>query len=195
MKPEISSQGRVRERAKSELKHFFFVTAYLFLVFSALTFFKSAILEGEGVRWVPWGFAIIKAAVSAKFVLIGQALHIGESYRTTPLIWQTLYKSIVFLALVAVLTVIEEAVVGYIHGQRLWQSVAEIGGGTPEQLIATLVIMFVVFLPLFAFSALSDVMGENALFRTFFVERMEFEALNGQDEKQTVNYGGILSDK
>jgi hypothetical protein len=162
------------------LKHFFLITAYLFVVFGALTFFKSAILEGEGVRWVPWGFAIIKAAVSAKFLLIGYALHIGERYRTKPLIWQTLYKSIVFLAFVAVLTVIEEAVVGFIHGKALWQSVAEIGGGTLEQVAATLVIMFLVFIPLFAFGALSEVMGEKALVRTFFVERLEFEAVNRQ---------------
>lgn len=173
-----SSKGTVRERAESELKHFFIVTAYLFVVFGTLTFFKSAILEGEGVRWLPWGFAFIKAAVSAKFLLIGYALHIGERYRTKPLIWQTLYKSIVFLAFVAVLTVIEEAVVGFIHGKTLWQSVAEIGGGTPEQAVAILVIMFLVFVPLFAFSTLSEVMGEKELFRTFFVERLEFEAVN-----------------
>ena len=174
----ISSKATVRERAESELKDFFFITAYLFVVFSALTFFKSAILEAEGVRWVPWGFAIIKAAVSAKFVLIGRALHIGEVHRTKPLIWQTLHKSIAFLILVAGLTVIEEAILGFIHGQTLWESMAEIGGGTPQQVIATLVIMFLVFLPLFAFGALSEVMGEKALFRTFFVERLEFEVAN-----------------
>ena len=32
-----SSKGTVRERAESELKHFFIVTAYLFVVFGALT--------------------------------------------------------------------------------------------------------------------------------------------------------------
>jgi hypothetical protein len=165
----------VRERAESELKHFLLIAAYLFVVFGALTFFKSAILQGEGVRWVPWGFALIKAAISAKFVLLGHALHFGERYRTKPLIWETLYKSIVFLALVAVLTVIEEVLVGFIHGQTAWQSVAGIGGGTPEQAVATLVIMFLVFVPLFAFGALGEVMGEKALLRTFFVERMEFE--------------------
>ena len=168
----------VRERAISELEHFFLVAAYLFVVFGALTFFKSAILEAEGVRWVPWGFALIKAAVSAKFVLLGRALHVGERYRTKPLIWETLYKSLVFLALVAVLTVIEEAIIGYIHGHNLSQSVAGMGGGTPEQAVATLVILFLVFVPLFAFGALADVMGEKALLRTFFVERMEFEPVN-----------------
>lgn len=124
---------------------------------------------------MPWGFAIIKALVSAKFILIGRALHFGEGHRTKPLIWQTLHKSVAFLILVAGLTVIEEAIVGFIHGKALWESIAEVGGGTPEQMIATAVIIFLVFLPLFAFGALGEVMGEKALFRTFFVERLEFE--------------------
>lgn len=175
----LPSKEAVRERAQSELKEFFFITAYLFVVFAALTFYKSAILEAHGIHWVPWGFAIIKAAIAAKFILVGRALHIGEGHRTKPLVWQTLHKSIAFLILVAGLTVIEEAVVGLIHGRSFWQSMAEVGGGTPEQMIATAVIMFLIFLPLFAFGALGEVMQEKALFRTFFVERTEFEAVTG----------------
>ena len=180
MRTGLPSKAAVRERAKSELKELFYITAYLFVVFSALTFYKSAILEAQGVHWVPWGFAIIKAAVLAKFILIGRALHIGEGHRTKPLIWQTFYKSIAFLILVAGLTVIEEAIVGFIHGQAFWESMAELGGGTPEQVIATAVIMFLVFIPLFAFGALGEVIGEKALLRTFFVERLEFEVVDRQ---------------
>lgn len=56
-------------------------------------------------------------------------------------------------------------------------------GGTPEQAIATLVIMFLIFIPLFAFGALGEVMGDKALFRTFFVERLEFEVVDGQSRE------------
>jgi len=126
------SKASVRERAESELKAFFFIAAYLLIVFSALAFFKSSILEAQGVYWAPWSFALIKAAIGAKFILIGRKLHIGEGRRTKPLIWQTLHKSIAFLILVAVLTVVEEAIMGFIHGQTFWQSIANIGGGTFE---------------------------------------------------------------
>jgi hypothetical protein len=179
----IPAKVAIRERAESELKEFFFIAAYLFIVFSALVFFKSAILEAEGVRWVPWGFAIIKAAVSAKFILIGRALRIGEGDSTKPLIWQTLRKSIAFLIFVVVLTIIEEAIVGLIHGRTFWQSMAGLGGGTPEQAIATAVIMFLAFLPMFAFGALGEVMEDKALFRTFFVKRLEFAVVSQQAQK------------
>ena len=51
---------------------------------------------------------------------------------------------------------------------------AEVGGGTTEEMIATALVMFLVFLPLFAYGALVEVIGEKSLFRTLFVERLEF---------------------
>ena len=176
----LPSKAAIAERAETEAKELFFLTLYLFIVFSALVFLKSSIMEADGVHWGYWGFAAIKAILIAKFMLIGRALHIGEGHRTKPLIWQTFYKSIAFLILVAGLTVIEEAIVGFIHGQAFWESMAELGGGTPEQVIATAVIMFLVFIPLFAFGALGEVIGEKALLRTFFVERLEFEVVDRQ---------------
>jgi hypothetical protein len=177
-------KAAVRERAESELREFFLIAAYLFIVFSALSFYKSAILDAEGVHWVPWSFALVKAVIAAKFILIGRSLHLGEGHRNKPLIWQTLHKSIAFLMFVAVLTIIEESIVGLIHGQTVWQSLAEIGGGTIEQAIASAVIVFLVFLPMFAFGALGEVMGDKALFHTFFVKRLEFEVVNRQGQEQ-----------
>jgi hypothetical protein len=174
----LPSKTAVRERAESELKEFVFIASYLFIVFGALAFFKSAILQAEGVNWTPWGFALLKAAIAAKFILIGRALHIGDGFRTKPLIWQTLHNSIAFLIFVAVLTVIEEVMVGFIHGRTFWQSMSEFGGGTAQQLIATLAIVFLVLLPFFAFSALGEVMGAKALVRSFFVKRSDFEVAN-----------------
>ncbi|HUU25056.1 MAG TPA: hypothetical protein VMW68_05765, partial [Methyloceanibacter sp.] len=131
----MPTKAQVRDRARSEFREFVLFAAYLFVVFSVLAFYKSAILEAESIHWVPWGFAAIKSALAAKFILIGRALHIGEGHGTKPLIWQTLHKSIGFLIVVAGLTVIEEAIVGLIHGRTFLQSMAEVGGGTPEQMI------------------------------------------------------------
>src|SRR5262249_19647090 len=151
------------------------LSAYLFVAFAALAFFKFSILMAEGVDWPPFSFALVKALVAAKFILIGHDLHIGERHRSKPLIWETLHKSFVFLVFVMVLTVIEEATVGFIHGRSFWQSIAELGGGPSLQFLATALLVLLVFLPIFAVSALARVMGEKQLIRTFFVERLEFE--------------------
>ena len=104
----LPSKAAIAERAETEAKELFFLTLYLFIVFSALVFLKSAIKEADGVHWGYWGFAAIKAILIAKFMLIGRALHIGEGLRDRPLIWQTLYKAIAFTIFVTILTVIEE---------------------------------------------------------------------------------------
>ena len=178
-----SPKPALRERAKNELKELLFITAYLFVVFSALTFYKSAILQAQGVNWLPWGFALIKAVVLAKFILIGRALHIGEAHRTKPLIWHILHKSIAFLILVAGLTVIEEVVVGFIHGKTFSESMAAVGGGTTEQMIASAVVMFLILLPLFAYRALSAVLGDGALLRILFEQRPDFEIAQRQQQE------------
>ena len=175
----IPSKAAIAERAVTEAKELFFLTLYLFIVFGALVFLKSAIMEADGVHWGTWGFAAIKAIVIAKFILIGRALHIGEGMRTRPLIWQTLHKAIAFTIFVAILSVIEEAAMGMgVHGKTFLQSVADLGGGTVREMIATEFVVFLVFVPLFAFGALSEVMEENALARAFFVKRTKFEAVN-----------------
>lgn len=173
-----------RERAKGELKELFYITAYLFVVFAALTFYKSAIRQAQGVHWLPWGFALIKAVLLAKFIMIGRALHIAEGHRTKPLVWQIIHKSIAFLILVAGFMVIEEAIVGFIHRKTFVESMAQVGGGTTEEMIATALIMFLVFLPLFAYRALGEVMGDRALFRTLFVERLEFDIADRQQQER-----------
>ena len=177
MKAKLPSKAVVRAKAESEMKEYAVVTAYLFVVFAAVSYFKFAILQAEGIDWAPWVFALVKAAIAAKFILIGRALRVGEGQRNKPLIWPTLYKSLSFLAFVAILTIIEEVIVGLIHGHDFRQSIAEIGGGTPQQVIATMVIVFLVFMPMSAFWTLGEVMGEEALVRAFFVERMEFQAV------------------
>ena len=112
-------------------------------MFSALVFLKSAIMEADGVHGGYWGFAAIKAILVAKFMLIGRALHIGEGLRTRPLIWQTLYKAIAFTIFVAILSVIEDAVIGMgVHGKTFSQSIADLGGGTLKEMIATEFIVF-----------------------------------------------------
>jgi hypothetical protein len=106
------------------------------------------------------------------------SIALGPCLRDRPLIWQTLYAAIAFTIFVAILTVIEEAIVGMgVHGKTFWQSIAEVGGGTLEQLIATEFIIFLVFLPLFAYGALAEVMEDKALVRTLFVKRLKFEVV------------------
>jgi len=175
MKTGTEAKASLRKRAVDELKEFLIITAYLYVCFTALAYLKAAILEAHGVVFAPFGFAAIKALICAKFMSVGHALNLGERYKKQALIWPTLYKSLVFLALLFVLNVLEELIVGYIHHRGAGDSIAEIGGGTLHQLIATAIVMLLILIPFFAFRSLGDVVGENNLFRLFFEPRRQIE--------------------
>jgi hypothetical protein len=105
------------------------------------------------------------------FMLVGRAVRIGERFRNLPLIVPTLHKSFVFLVLLVVLTLIEEIVVGAIHGETIMHSVSGIAGGTLHQLVATILIIFLILTPYFAFRSLGQIIGDKILVRLFFERR------------------------
>jgi hypothetical protein len=165
------SKVSIGARVTNELREFAVIAAYLYVCFTALAYLKATILQAHGIPFAPFGFAAVKALICAKFVLVGRALHIGERLKSMPLIWPTLHKSLTFLALLIVLNVLEEVIVGLIHHRTVAESLAEIGGGTLDQLIATSIIVLLILIPFFAFRALGEVIGERNLVRIFFAPR------------------------
>ena len=168
MKLNDFSKASLRERAADELKEFAVIAAYLCVCFAALVYLKASILKANGIAFAPFGFAAIKALICAKFVSVGHMLHVGERFKSMPLIWPTLYKSFSFLVLLLVLNALEEIVAGLIHHRAVADSLAEFGGGTLYQLIATSIVGFLILVPFFAFRTLGEALGERNLVRVFF---------------------------
>jgi hypothetical protein len=171
MKGDTASKVSVRERITTELTEFVIIAVYLYVFLAALIYLKAAILHAHDIPFATFGFAAAKALICAKFVLIGRALHLGERFKALPLIWPTLYKSLVFLALLLILNALEEAVVGLVHHRTIMDSLAEFGGGTLDQLVASSVVVLLVLIPFFAFRSLGEVVGERNLVRVFFLQR------------------------
>jgi hypothetical protein len=168
---ETTAKATLPKRALHEFKELAIVTLYLYITLGAIILFKAAVLHTQGVSFTPWGIAIVKAVVLAKFMLIGRAMKIGERKTTSPLIWPTLNMAFAFLVLLVVLTVIEEAVVGLFHHQSIAASLGELFGPRLEETLAGYLIMLLVLIPYSAFLVLSEALGEGRLARMFFVER------------------------
>ena len=166
-----NSETSLGKRVTGELREFAIIATYLYVCFTALAFLKASILHDEGIQFAPWAFAAIKAVVSAKFILVGRALHLGEGFRNYPLIVTTLYRSITFVVFVTVLTIIEEMTVAYLHGRSVMDALSEMGGGMRDQRIATIFVLLLIFIPYFAFRALGDVIGDRVLVRLYFERR------------------------
>src|SRR5580704_5210900 len=147
----VPAAKSVGQRITDELKEFLVLAAYLYVCFTALAYLKAAILQAHGIAFAPFAFAVVKALICAKFVLIGRAFHLGERFKALPLIWPTLHRSFTFLVLLIILNVLEEIVVGYIHHRGVADSLADFGGGTLDQLVATSVVVLLILIPFFAF--------------------------------------------
>ena len=176
MKGGVAAKAPVRDRVIGELTEFAILAAYLYVFLAALIYLKAAILHAHDIPFATFRFAAAKALICAKFMQIGRALHLGERFNALPLIWPTLYKSLVFLALLLILNALEEVVVGFMHHRKIMDSLAEFGGGTLDQLIASSVVVLLILIPFFAFRSLGDVVGERNLVRVFFLQRHRTDA-------------------
>jgi hypothetical protein len=147
------------------------LAAYLYVCFGALLLFKSSVLREAGIHYEIWGLAAIKALIMAKFMLVGRMLHVGVRYRNKPLIWPTLYHSLMYLIVLLILTTLEELIVGSIHGRTVVDSLNHVVGPTFFQGLAVCLIMFLILVPYSAFTCLGAVFGEREMIRLFFVNR------------------------
>ena len=94
------------------------LTLYLYITLGAVILMKTAVLHTQGIEFEFWGVGIVKAVVLAKFIMIGQAMKVGDR-SIGALIWPTLHKAFAFLLLLVILTTIEEVVVGLSTTGRL----------------------------------------------------------------------------
>ncbi|HWL72216.1 MAG TPA: hypothetical protein VNS22_28070 [Geminicoccus sp.] len=171
MTTEIKARASLRQRALHEFREFLFLSAYLYVTLGAVILMQTATLHAQGMDITPWGSAVVKALVLAKFMLAGRAIGIGERAMHGPLIWPTLHKTFAFLVLLIVLTLVEEAVVGLFHGRSIAASLGELAGPRLLETIAGIVIMLLVLFPYFALRVLNEALGDGTLARMFLGTR------------------------
>lgn len=164
----------LRERAILELRTFAILAFYLWICFAALLLYKSAVLRAEGVACVPLGFAALKAVVSAKFLMLGNFLPVAARHRGERLIVSMLRKTVLLLALLVALTVIEEGVLALIHGRPLADALLGIGGGSSLQAAASLLLMLLILFPYVGARTIGEALGVENLF-ALLVRKAEAE--------------------
>jgi hypothetical protein len=162
----------LHRRLRHELIEYGLISAYLYVCFGALILYKAAILQAQGIVYAPYGLAVVKALILAKFMLLGHAVRIGDRYGWR-LVHVIIYKSLAFLLLLIILSGIEEAVSGMLHGRSIGASLTDLGGGTLWQFLATSLIMLLILVPYIAFREVSAAFGEGELLRLLVHGRKE----------------------
>jgi hypothetical protein len=161
-----------KEKVLDELKKMLVTTIYLWLLFSLLVLHRTVILAQYHISY-SWklGFALVNALILAKFMLIAEAFHAGERFKTKPLAYSVVFKSAVFSIILMVCHVLEELLMGVWHGKSVAESLPGANGTPLNELLTLGLIMFVVLVPFFATRELKLVLGEGALVSLFFGPR------------------------
>lgn len=162
---------KLKERAYHELREYFVIVLYLWMIFGLFLLYKSVILAENHIRFSDKGLALINALVLGKFVLIARALNLGGRADDAPIIYPTLLKSFLFSVVVVCCKILEDAAVGFYHGKPFSQSIADLGGGNLRGILTLTLLGFVMFIPFFAVGELKRVLGEGKLGRLFFHPR------------------------
>lgn len=167
----------VGARLKHELIEFSIIACYLYIAFSVLIAFKFTILKGQGVAWAPWGIAIVKALILGKFMLLLQAMKLGEGGDVV--IWRIVRKTALFVVALFVLNGLEELGMGRLHGKTTAQIAEDMAGLLSGPFVIS-VLMFLILAPYFAYRELDERMGKGRLWRVLTGRRSASEAADAQ---------------
>ena len=171
MQREAHNYASLKEKAVDELKEFWIIVIYLVVFLAGFTFYRRMVLAEVGVTYLHYGFALIQALVIGKVVLIGRALGLGKMPDRAPLILSVVYRALLFAVLTILFGVLEYVIDGLIHKDD-WATIARklLAVGTHE-LFARMVMLFISFVPFFAFWEIGEAVGRKKLIEMFFANR------------------------
>lgn len=170
MNSEINTVGLKHEIAH-EIRSFLWIALYLTVFFSLLRWYTQLAMHEYQVDYGGYGYVVLQSLALAKLILTGEALRLGERYRERPLIAPTLYKTLVFSAFVAAFHILEHLIMGWVEGENLREIVQKIPKHGWAHLFSMMLVIFVAFIPFFAFRELERVLGEGKLRDLFFSRR------------------------
>lgn len=165
------SDRTFKQIACQQLKEFFVIALYLWVVLGLLVMFKSMVLAEHHIPFAYHGFALINALALAKVMLTAKDLHLGEWFDEAPLIYPTLLKSALFAIVLACFKILEEAAVGLYHAKTFQQSISDLGGGTLTAILILSLLLFAMLVPFVGYSELQRVLGDGRLEQIFFKPR------------------------
>jgi hypothetical protein len=161
----------LKQKTYQGMKEFLAISGYLWAVFALLLLYKSVILAEYHVDFAYHGLALINALALGKVILVAQELHLANRFKEAPLIYPTLFKSVVFSIVLAGFKILEEMAIALYHGRPFTESIAAIGGGTLKGILSLTAILAALLIPFFAFTELRRVLGEDKLEKLFFTYR------------------------
>lgn len=173
----------VKEKLREELHKYLFLSAYLYVCFAILQLYKTTLLQDAGVQYLPLGVAAVKALIIGKFLLIGDAIRARLQRGPARLLRRIATRVLWLLVILILLTIAEELVVGWIHGQSFVEMQSEFRARSMLELVAEVMVMSLILLPLVAAAELNQALGPGVLRGQ--LRRSAFDGGHGVDRDAT----------
>jgi hypothetical protein len=160
-----------KSRIIREGKEYALNFVYLGFFFGVFTWYRRLVLAEYGISYLHYGIGVVEALILAKIIMIGDVLRLSRKIENKPLILPTLYNTFLFGLWVAVFGVCEHILLGVLHGKGLTGGVHELMSQGKYEVLARVLVVFVAFIPFFAFREMERVLGEGFISGLFFRRR------------------------
>ena len=147
-----------------EVTAYWINVAYLTILFSVFNSYRRLILADYYISYSNWGISLIKALVLAKVIMVGSIFHFDRVLDNKPMIFPTLLRSFLFTLWVALFALIESTLRGFLHGKGLAGALDQLLSEGRHEFFAKCLVVFVAFIPFFAFKGLGRVLSRASIF-------------------------------
>jgi hypothetical protein len=164
---QINKPG-LKIKLVEEIKKAFALTLYFGIWFCAIAFMAATALEERPIPLSIFGFAFIKAAISAKFMLIAQAAYPIKVSKDHGIVNSLIFESFVYIAVVIALNYLEAGVEGLIHGKAFITSMGSFGNSDPLRVLAMSIVYWLIVWPYLIFTGVNIILGNKETLAILF---------------------------
>jgi hypothetical protein len=166
--PATEVKKGLRYKIKDEFVQATLLALYFAAWFCAIAFFSFALLREAAIPITPFGLAIIKAGLCAKFMMIGKAIFPLRVDANRGLVKSLFWHSLAYLGIVIALSFIEAGIDGLLHGKSFLESVSLFGHGDPIYIAALSLMYWLIIWPYLIVLGLNQSLGNTAVHTILF---------------------------
>lgn len=157
-----------KAKAEAEFVKAFQLTIYFSVWFCALAFLTATNSPEKPIHLTIFGFAFIKAALCAKFMLIGQAIFPMKVNKNHGIVYSLFLASVFYLLVVLLLSYLEAGIRGLIQGKEFIASLANFGESNPLHVVAMSIVYWLIVWPYLLMIGFKLAIGSTATLEILF---------------------------
>ncbi|MBU3621566.1 hypothetical protein [Polynucleobacter sp. CS-Odin-A6] len=157
-----------KAKAEAEFIKAFQLSIYFATWFCALTFLASTSLDVRPIPLSLFGFALIKAALCAKFMIVGEAIFPIKINKNHGIVYSLFLASVLYLLVVVSLNYLEAGIHGLIKGKEFITSLTDFGQSNPLHVVAMSIVYWLIVWPYLLLLGFKLTIGSTATLEILF---------------------------